>query len=56
MLDLVPRGRDEEGLAFPMEWVRYHDRYETSAGVDPIKADHSKTSSAGGCGCAARSE
>jgi predicted dithiol-disulfide oxidoreductase (DUF899 family) len=26
-LDLVPRGRDEEGLAFTMSWVRHHDRY-----------------------------
>lgn len=26
-LDLVPKGRDEDGLAFPMEWVRRHDRY-----------------------------
>ena len=27
-LDLVPKGRDEAGLDFPMAWVRYHDRYE----------------------------
>lgn len=27
-LDLVPKGRDEDGLEYPMEWVRYHDRYE----------------------------
>jgi predicted dithiol-disulfide oxidoreductase (DUF899 family) len=27
-LDLVPKGRDEEGLDFPMAWVRHHDRYE----------------------------
>jgi len=26
-LDLVPRGRDEDSLAFPMEWVRRHDQY-----------------------------
>ena len=26
-LDLVPKGRDEDGLAFTMEWVRHHDRY-----------------------------
>jgi predicted dithiol-disulfide oxidoreductase (DUF899 family) len=26
-LDLVPKGRDEDGLKFPMEWVRRHDRY-----------------------------
>jgi predicted dithiol-disulfide oxidoreductase (DUF899 family) len=27
-LDLVPKGRDEEGLAFTMSWVRHHDRYD----------------------------
>lgn len=26
-LDLVPRGRDEEGLSWPMAWVRRHDAY-----------------------------
>jgi predicted dithiol-disulfide oxidoreductase (DUF899 family) len=26
-LDLVPKGRDEDGLAFTMGWVRHHDRY-----------------------------
>jgi predicted dithiol-disulfide oxidoreductase (DUF899 family) len=26
-LDLTPLGRHEEGLSFPMEWVRHHDRY-----------------------------
>jgi predicted dithiol-disulfide oxidoreductase (DUF899 family) len=28
LLDLVPKGRDEAGLEFPMAWVRHHDRYE----------------------------
>ncbi len=28
LLDLTPKGRDEEGLAHPMSWVRYHDRYD----------------------------
>ena len=27
LLDVVPRGRDEEGLRFSMEWIRHHDRY-----------------------------
>lgn len=27
-LDLVPKGRDEEGLEYTMAWVRHHDRYE----------------------------
>jgi predicted dithiol-disulfide oxidoreductase (DUF899 family) len=30
-LDLVPRGRDEAGLVFPMAWVRHHDRYAGAA-------------------------
>ncbi len=27
-LDLAPKGRDEAGLSFTMEWIRRHDRYE----------------------------
>jgi len=27
-LDLVPKGRDEDALAFSMEWVRHHDKYD----------------------------
>jgi predicted dithiol-disulfide oxidoreductase (DUF899 family) len=26
-LDLVPKGRDEDGLKSPQAWVQYHDRY-----------------------------
>lgn len=26
-LDLVPKGRDEDGLNYPMEWLRRHDQY-----------------------------
>jgi predicted dithiol-disulfide oxidoreductase (DUF899 family) len=26
-LDLVPKGRDEDQLAFTMEWLRLHDEY-----------------------------
>ena len=26
-MDLTPKGRDEDGLAFPMAWVRHHDKY-----------------------------
>ncbi len=28
LLDLVPKGRDEKGLTYPMEWLRHRDRYE----------------------------
>jgi predicted dithiol-disulfide oxidoreductase (DUF899 family) len=27
LLDLVPKGRDEAGLPWPMAWVRHHDKY-----------------------------
>ena len=26
-LDLVPKGRDEAGLPWPMAWIRHHDKY-----------------------------
>ncbi len=29
LLDLTPKGRDEDALPFSMAWVRHHDRYET---------------------------
>jgi predicted dithiol-disulfide oxidoreductase (DUF899 family) len=28
MLDLTPKGRDEDKLSYTMQWVRHHDRYE----------------------------
>jgi predicted dithiol-disulfide oxidoreductase (DUF899 family) len=28
LLDLVPKGRDEDGMEYGMEWLRHHDRYE----------------------------
>jgi predicted dithiol-disulfide oxidoreductase (DUF899 family) len=33
-LDLAPKGRDEDGLAFTMSWVRHHDKYDGQL-VDP---------------------
>jgi predicted dithiol-disulfide oxidoreductase (DUF899 family) len=27
LLDMTPKGRDEDQLPFTMEWVRHHDRY-----------------------------
>ena len=30
LLDLAPFGRGEEGDAYPMAWVRHHDRYDTT--------------------------
>lgn len=46
LLDLTPKGRDEDGLDHSMGWVRHHDRYEPAA---PAKA----APVAGSC-CAAR--
>jgi predicted dithiol-disulfide oxidoreductase (DUF899 family) len=33
-LDLTPKGRDEDGLAFPMSWIRHHDKYTEGYRVD----------------------
>jgi predicted dithiol-disulfide oxidoreductase (DUF899 family) len=34
-LDIVPKGRDESGLPYPMAWVRHKDRYDDESHVDP---------------------
>jgi predicted dithiol-disulfide oxidoreductase (DUF899 family) len=47
-LDLVPRGRDEDGLAFTMSWVRHHDRYGDDYVVDPT-AGYEKPRETGAC-------
>jgi len=47
LIDLVPKGRDESGLAFSMAWVRHHDRYE-GAVVD-TKASYQQPKSASCC-------
>ncbi|HEY0701617.1 MAG TPA: thioredoxin family protein [Candidatus Acidoferrales bacterium] len=33
-LDMTPKGRDEDGLAFSMAWIRHHDRYAQNYVVD----------------------
>ena len=38
-LDIVPKGRDEDGLKFSMAWVRHHDKYDEGYSVD-VKADY----------------
>jgi predicted dithiol-disulfide oxidoreductase (DUF899 family) len=50
-LDLVPKGRDEDGLAFTMAWVRHHDRYAKGYFVDP-KALYVAPKGAGSSCCA----
>ena len=59
-LDFVPKGRDEDGLAFTMSWVRHHDRYGADYAVDPKRsyeppakkdaccASHAQTEAVGG--------
>lgn len=37
VLDLAPKGRDEDQLPFSMAWVRYHDRYGTNEFADADK-------------------
>ena len=37
ILDLVPKGRDEDQLSFSMAWVRHHDRYGTDTFLDANK-------------------
>jgi predicted dithiol-disulfide oxidoreductase (DUF899 family) len=56
LLDMVPKGRDEDALPFDMQWVRHHDRYESGGDfLDaekpywPKVADASATVSASGC-------
>jgi predicted dithiol-disulfide oxidoreductase (DUF899 family) len=45
-LDLVPKGRDEDGLAFTMAWVRHHDKYDDDYVLDPT-ANYEKPREAG---------
>jgi len=37
-LDFAPKGRDEDGLAFTMSWLRHHDRYDGNYAVDPTRS------------------
>jgi len=57
ILDLMPKGRDEDHLSFSMEWVRHHDRYGTNEFADadrPYWPETAEPESAGaGCGCGA---
>jgi predicted dithiol-disulfide oxidoreductase (DUF899 family) len=52
ILDLVPKGRDEDHLEFSMEWVRHHDRYGANEFADADKPYWPKTaSSSTSCCC-----
>ena len=56
LLDLVPKGRDEDDLPFPMAWVRHHDRYDvreaTAAFADVDKPYWPKAEAADAAGTA----
>ena len=47
-LDLAPKGRDEDGLAFTMSWVRHHDRYDDGYVLDP-KEQYAPPSNSASC-------
>lgn len=34
LLDVAPKGREEDGLPWPMAWVKHHDRYEAAKPVE----------------------
>jgi predicted dithiol-disulfide oxidoreductase (DUF899 family) len=38
LLDLTPKGRDEDNLSYGMEWVRHHDRYEPASAAKAVPA------------------
>ena len=48
-LDLTPKGRDEDGLAFSMSWVRHHDKYSEGYFVDPTQPYVPPAKTSGSC-------
>jgi predicted dithiol-disulfide oxidoreductase (DUF899 family) len=48
LLDLVPKGRDEEQLESPMAWVKHHDRYVDSNPVE-LKSNFGSEQEADAC-------
>lgn len=53
LLDMVPKGRDEDDLPFSMQWVRYHDRYDHGGFADADKPYWPQVAATAGspCGC-----
>jgi predicted dithiol-disulfide oxidoreductase (DUF899 family) len=47
LLDLTPKGRDEDGLRFTMEWVRHHDRYEPAPAAKAVDEPVSRSAESG---------
>ncbi len=49
-LDIAPKGRDEQGLAHTLAWVRHHDKYEGGYFVDPAEGwEHPQVSEKPSC-------
>ncbi|HEY1901844.1 MAG TPA: DUF899 domain-containing protein [Terracidiphilus sp.] len=48
-LDLAPKGRDEDGLAFTMAWVRHHDKYDQGYFVDATQSYIEPAKASGSC-------
>ena len=58
LLDMVPKGRDEDHLGFSMEWLRHHDRYDGGGFADPdrpywprVASSAAPTTSSGSSSC-----
>jgi predicted dithiol-disulfide oxidoreductase (DUF899 family) len=58
LLDMVPKGRDEDHLGFSMEWLRHHDRYDGGGFADadrpywpPTASPVSRSDSAASSAC-----
>jgi predicted dithiol-disulfide oxidoreductase (DUF899 family) len=45
LLDMTPKGRDEDNMSRPMEWLRHHDRYEKAYVVDSREGNASLAAS-----------
>jgi len=48
-LDHAPKGRDEDGLAHTMAWVRHHDKYDQNYFVDPTQPYVEPAKMSGSC-------
>jgi predicted dithiol-disulfide oxidoreductase (DUF899 family) len=49
LLDIAPKGRDEDGLSFPMAWVRHHDRYPNQPAEATATGQAPKTAAGSSC-------
>lgn len=45
LLELTPKGRDEDDLDYPMAWVRHHDRYASEAPAAASRAEYEQAAS-----------